>query len=111
MLGDWGISSESKEHLRSCFDVLFHKDNTLYYRMYPKNQRPKVVKNPDSDIAIFSKGIRFHDPMEYFICREYNYGDLIHVIHTHDDETGEVCDVPENSHSITQEEFNKITKQ
>jgi hypothetical protein len=102
IVGDQGVHSESPTHFASCFDVLFHKDGILYYRMKFKKDRRQVTMTGN---PLF-KGVVFHDPMELFIPRSSD-DDRVHYMATHysREEGIEVAEALENDSSLTYEEF------
>jgi hypothetical protein len=107
-IGDCGVFSESPTVLASNFDVFecrkIEGKKTLFYRMHPKSaKQPKVAPTEKEDKPKGTHhpwfiGVKMHDPMECFITREEERDDNVHVMHLD-------CEVLENSHSITYDEF------
>lgn len=111
-LGDQGIFSESPAHLLSAFDVLVHRQGTLYYRMRRIKDRKPVEPLPEGAVRnVLFAGTIFHDPMGYFVRRSES-GSRVNVSNCYvqrADEHGERDEhILENDHDISLEEFQAL---
>lgn len=118
-VGERGVYSERPEYLKHCFDVFFHKEGMLIYRMKPEHSFPKAVRpskkskksEDDGPRAELFGGVVFHDPMEAFILREYQYDgvDQLTIMNTHDVE-GNPHEELENWCSVPFDQFYELMK-